>query len=103
MPRTNVIMFKDLPVLHKKATFYNKSASNIRAITFDDIYRCLEKNDAKEMLNDTYAENEMKKLLTKYYGGNIDKIEYINYSVGKIVDSFHSVSGTLGKDHLDEF
>jgi hypothetical protein len=75
----------------------------VRAITFDDIYRCLEKNDAAEILNDTHAENELKKLLTKYYGGGINKLEYINYHVGKIVDSFHSVSGTVGKDHLDEF
>lgn len=103
MPRTNVVMFDNLPVLHKKATYYKKSPSVVKAITFDDIYRCLEKNDAKAILNDTYAEDELKKLLTKYYGGKINKIEYINYHVGVIVDSFHSISGTVGKDHLDEF
>jgi hypothetical protein len=58
----------------------------IKAITFDDVYRCLEKNDAKEMLNDTYAEFEMKKLLIKYYGGEINKIEYINYNPERIVE-----------------
>lgn len=46
IPRTPVIMFKDLPVLHKKSTFYNKNTSIIKTITFDDVYRCLEKHDA---------------------------------------------------------
>jgi len=45
----------------------------------------------------------MKKLLTKYYGGEINKIEYINWDPKRIVSNFHSVSGNLGKDHLDEF
>jgi hypothetical protein len=71
MTRTNLIMFKDLPVLHKKATFYNKNASVVKTITFEDVYRCLDKSDAFTMLTDEYAEQTMSKLLTKYYGGSI--------------------------------
>ena len=65
--------------------------------------RCLEKGDAKKMLNDSYAEEEMKRLLTEYYGGSINKVEFINYHPDSIVASFHSPSGNIGKDHLNEF
>lgn len=65
--------------------------------------RCLEKADAKKMLNDSYAEEEMKRLLTEYYGGSINKVEFINYHPETIVQSFHSPSGSIGKDHLNEF
>ena len=103
MPRSNLIMFNNLPVLHKKSTFYNKNSRIIKAIAFEDIFRCLEKADAKKMLNDPYAEQEMKRLLTEYYGGPIKKVEFINYDLERIVQSFHSPSGHLGKDHLNEF
>jgi hypothetical protein len=74
MPRTNIVMFNNLPVLHKKTTFYNKSASAVKALTFEDVYRCLDKNEAKVMLNDPYGENELRKLLSKYFNGNINKV-----------------------------
>jgi hypothetical protein len=41
--KTNMVMFKDLPVLHKKSTFYNKNTSVVKTITFEDVYRCLDK------------------------------------------------------------
>lgn len=47
MPRTNLIMFNNLPVLNTKSTFYNKSNKIIKTITFEDVYRCLEKAEAK--------------------------------------------------------
>ena len=96
-------MFRNLPVLNKKSTFYNKSNKIIKAITFEDIYRCLEKTEAKRMLNDTTAEEEMAKLLKEYYGGSMQRVEFINYDTERIVSNFHSPSGSLAKDHLNEF
>lgn len=103
MPRTNLIMFNNLPVLNTKSTFYNKSNKIIKSVTFEDVYRCLEKTEAKRMLSDTTAEQEMERLLVKYYGGAMQKVEFINYDAERIVRSFHSPSGHLGKDHLNEF
>jgi len=45
----------------------------------------------------------MKRLLTEYYEGSIKRLEFINFNVDLILNSFHSPSGQLGKDHLDEF
>jgi hypothetical protein len=56
MPRTNLIMFNNLPVLNTKSTFYNKSNKIIKTITFEDVYRCLEKSEAKRMLSNATAE-----------------------------------------------
>lgn len=55
------------------------------------------------MLSDTTAEQEMERLLAKYYGGSMQKVEFINYDAERIVRSFHSPTGHLGKDHLSEF
>ena len=55
------------------------------------------------MLVDSYAEQEMKRLLTEYYGGAIEGVEFINYDPEKIAQRFHAPSGPLGKDHLNEF
>lgn len=103
MQRSNMIMFNNLPVVNKKPTFYSKSNSIMKAITYEDVYRCLEKTEAKKMLSDTTAEEEMTKLLTEYYGGAIRGVEFINYDAERIVQSFHAPSGQLGKDHLNEF
>lgn len=103
MPRTNLVMFNNLPVLNTKSTFYNKSNKIIKTITFEDVYRCLEKSEAKRMLSNATAEQEMEKLLVKYFGGSIQRVEFINYDAERIVRSFHSPSGSLGKDHLNEF
>jgi len=51
-PRSNMIMFNNLPILYKKSTSYSKKKKIMKAAMYEDVYRCLEKGDAKEMLND---------------------------------------------------
>lgn len=59
---------------------------------------------ARKMLSDPYAEEEMKRLLTKYYGGSINKVQFVNYSPEAIIQTFaQRAAGGIGKDHLDEF
>jgi hypothetical protein len=101
--RTNMVMFNNLPVLNKKATFLNKSTSIVKAITYEDVHRCLEKKDAKQMLVDTHAEKELKRLLEEYYEGKVTKLEFINYNPERIVQSFHAPNGKLSQDYLNEF
>ena len=83
--RTNMVMFNNLPVLNKKATFLNKSTSIVRAVTYEDVHRCLEKKDAKQMLTDTHAEKELKRLLEEYYNAKVTKLEFINYNPERLV------------------
>ena len=45
----------------------------------------------------------MQKLLTQYYGGSINKFEFVNYAPDKIVQTFHNQNDHLVKNHLDEF
>lgn len=103
IPRTNMVMFNNLPVLEKKSTFYDKKAHIVKALTYDDVYRCLGKAEAKRKLNDPLAEDELTRLLTEYYGGAMRKVEFINHDPERIVQTFHAPSGELGKDHLGEF
>ena len=89
-PRTNLLMFRNLPIFSKKNTFYNKTSKFIKAVTFEDVYRCLEKSEAKKMLTDTTAEAELQKWLKEYFGGSVERVELINYDPERLVDSFHS-------------
>ena len=78
--RTNMLMFNNLPVLNHKATFYNNKTKVIKAITFEDVNRCLEKDEAKDLLEDKSAEKELQKLIEDYYQGKIADFEFINWN-----------------------
>lgn len=53
------------------------------------------------MLNDTYAENELKRLLQEYYSGKINKLSFINYQPETILRTFGS--NKLNSDELKVF
>ena len=86
LPRSNYLMFEHFPVLNERQTFYDNKKKIVKALTFNDITRCLDSNEAKVMLNDTLGEQEMRKILEKKFQGKIDSLEYHNYRPEKIVD-----------------
>mmetsp|Transcript_19360 Transcript_19360/g.29681 ORF Transcript_19360/g.29681 Transcript_19360/m.29681 type:complete len:141 (-) Transcript_19360:1098-1520(-) len=90
IPRTNMIMFSNLPVLNKKSNFFQGKKEVARTLTFEDIWRSFrqtEKREAVKLLMDPYAENEFKKVLIDSFGGDIRKLEYINFDPNMIVDN----------------
>ena len=91
--KTNMLMFNNLPVLNKKQTFYNQNNKIIKAVTWEDIHRGLEKEQSKNLLLDSFAEEELKRLLQTYYEGHIDQLHFINYFPDRIAQSFHMPSG----------
>lgn len=101
--RTNMIMFNNLPVITKKSSIYSKTAKVFKALTYEDIQRCLQRSDALQILSETYSEREMQRLLVKYFSGKIDKFEFINFNKERIASYFHDNEGDLGQDHLDDF
>jgi hypothetical protein len=101
--RTNMVMFNNLPVLQQKSTFYNKNQKIVKALTYEDVNRALEKQEAKSMLESRLAEQEMQALIEKYYGGKVKRLEFINWDADKVVRQFHSPAGELSQDHLNEF
>ena len=55
------------------------------------------------MLESRLAEQEMQSLIEKYYGGRVQRLEFINWDPDRIVRQFHSPAGELSQDHLNEF
>ncbi len=49
---------QNVPLLSKKKTFYTKNEP-VRTILFEDIYRCVDRREAEQLLQDTYAEEEL--------------------------------------------
>lgn len=104
LPRSNIILFNNLPVLHKKQTTFNKNNKIIKSIRYEDIMRSLDKDEAKDMLTDRYAENEMKRLLLKKFGGSITKLSFIGYRPDPIISRFHNtLEDNVQIDHMGEF
>lgn len=102
LPKSNMIMFSGLPVLNKKTTMFNKNSRSFKALTFEDIQRCLDRSDAVDLLSDPYAANEMTRLLTQYYGA-VGKVKYINFDPEGLAAPFFHNQTTIHHDHIDEF
>jgi len=49
---------QNVPLLSKKKTFYTKSEP-VKTILYEDIYRCVDRNEAEQILQDCYAEEEL--------------------------------------------
>ena len=45
--RTNIIMFNNLPVLREKETYFNKKEKIVKAVSFEEVSRCLQKKEAR--------------------------------------------------------
>jgi hypothetical protein len=55
------------------------------------------------MLSDSYAAEEVRRLLAQYYGGEVGKLQYINYDPASLVRPFFRAPGGIRTDHIDEF
>lgn len=48
--KTNYVMFHDMPLLQKKRTYFDSNI--VKNVTYEDIYRCIEKEEAESLLLD---------------------------------------------------
>ena len=46
IPRSNVVMFLNLPVLNEKTTYYDNRKKIVKAISLSDVMRCLDTDEA---------------------------------------------------------
>ena len=74
---------------------YSKTAKIFKALTYEDIQRSLHKSDALRILGEDYSEREVQRLLVKYFGGNIESFEFINFDKFRIASYFHDNEGFL--------
>lgn len=74
---------QNVPLLSKKKTFFTKNEP-VKAVLFEDIYRCVDKREAEQILQDTYAEEELIRHLQERYG-LIDDFFFINYETDGIL------------------
>ena len=56
--KTNFVYMQNVPLLSKKKTFYTKNEP-VKTILFEDIYRCVDRKEAEQILLDAYAEEEL--------------------------------------------
>ena len=99
--KTNHIFYSNLPLLVKKRS-YLKETDIVKNITYDDIRRCLDNNEAENLLLDPYAQDELKNHLQEKFG-KIKEMFHINYKVNEIINSFNTKGRRVGTDEILEF
>jgi hypothetical protein len=88
---------QNVPLLSKKKTFYTKNEP-VRTILYEDIYRCVDRREAEQLLQDPYAEEELIRHLQERYG-LIDDCFFINYETDAILQKVgDNSSARIGKD-----
>ena len=48
---SNHVFFMNLPLLVKKRSYLKQSTEIIKNVTFEDVMRCLDKNESEQLLN----------------------------------------------------
>ena len=82
MKKTNYVFYMNLPLLIKKRSY--GSTTIIKNVLYDDIYRELENKEVERLLTDTFAEEELIKILEKRYG-KVKDLFNINYQINDII------------------
>jgi hypothetical protein len=68
---SNYLMFKNLPVISRNLTNFKKYMN--RQLTYEDITRCTDFNDIKNLINEELSIDELKFQLGKY--GPVEDVE----------------------------
>ena len=56
-----------------------KGDTYVKTILYEDLYKCLDKYEADDLLDESYAEDTMLKHVSDRYG-EIEKFFFINYN-----------------------
>jgi hypothetical protein len=92
----------NLPLLSKKRSYLKQSTDIVKNVTFEDIIRCLDKNEAETLLMDHFASDELKSHLTSMYGPLRDMF-HINYKPQDILNRFIRSGRAVGADEIMDF
>jgi hypothetical protein len=92
----------NLPLLSKKRSYLKQSTDIVKNVTFEDIIRCLDKNEAETLLLDQFASDELKQHLTTMYGPLRDMF-HINYKPQEILNRFIRSGRAVGADEIMDF
>jgi|LauGreDrversion4_2_1035121.scaffolds.fasta_scaffold768190_1 hypothetical protein len=92
----------NLPLLSKKRSYLKQSTDIVKNVTFEDIIRCLDKNEAESLLLDPFASDELKSHLTTMYGPLRDQF-HINYKPQDILTRFIRSGRAVGADEIMDF
>lgn len=100
--KSNHIFYTNLPLLVKKRSYIKQSTDIVKNITYEDIMRCLDKNEAEQLLHDSFAQDELVRHLTQKYG-SIKEMFHINYKTQDILLRFVRHGRGVGTDEIQEF
>jgi hypothetical protein len=100
--RSNHVFYTNLPLLVKKRSYLKQTTDIIKNITFEDIMRCLDKNEAENLLCDPFSQDELASHLTAQYGP-IKDIFHINYSPQEILNRFMRGGKNVSTDEIQDF
>jgi fructose-1-phosphate kinase PfkB-like protein len=89
-------------LLAKKRSSLDGKVDIVKNIAYEDLMRCLDKNEAESILQDEFAEQELiKHISTKY--GPVRELFHINYRTADILSRFTKHGREVTTDELMEF
>ncbi len=70
----------------------------------EDIYRCVDRREAEALLSDTYAEEELVRLISERYG-DVEESFLINYDIEQVLRRSGALTmrNTVQKDIVNDF
>ena len=99
---SNHVFFMNLPLLVKKRSYLKQSTEIIKNVTFEDVMRCLDKNESEQLLNNQFAEEELTRHLTDKFGP-IKDFFHINYDPTFIMNQVRKTGRGVSNDEILEF
>ena len=100
--KTNYVFYSNMPLLVKKRSYLKQSTEIIKNVTYEDVMKCLDKNEAESILLDPLAKDEVHTHIEKNFG-KIQEIFFINYKTANILSRFHVNGKPVGTDQIEEF
>ena len=92
---TNYLYVENIPLLNKRATYFKKS-NKVQTVLLEDLYKCSSRFEATEILENSYAIDEMKRHLSERYG-EIEEDFFVGYDTDQLLKS----AGLIKSDFVE--
>lgn len=94
---SNHVFYTNLPLLNKKRSYLQEKTEIVKNVTFEDVMRCLDKQEVAQMLADPFAEQELLAHLQSRFGP-VRELFHVNYNPKDIVARFAAGGRGVGSD-----
>jgi hypothetical protein len=91
-----------MPLLVKKRSYLNQSTDIVKNVTYDDVVKCTDREEAEKLINDTFASDKFTEHIEKTFG-KVKSLFHINYKKLEIIYKFLKTNHSVTMDEIKQF